>query len=264
MSFGNQSTVMSEIASELSNFICAWVQTYSRLDFLVAATIPTAWASKHLPIFSNRRGHTLYIAQSALEPEGRPIVCHLGCKKGTRYTGKGKQVKITCHECKSVCWFNKPKPEPWSRLGAAGLVKTPFPRKPYPVQWKVNKEKKNNPPTPIVVIQPPAETPDSLDPLPSPAATTPQDVPSTSTLLAPPPSPMRRSISLPTRPKSPPNPPSRVKGKEVLTIKIPASAFVRSRSAPTDNEGDDPDANRRRKRKRTSGTSSRGRKERGN
>jgi hypothetical protein len=249
---------MSEIAAVLSNFISAWVQTSSGLDFLVAGTMTKEWASAHLPIFSNRQAHTLYISQSVTEPQGHPILCHLGCNKGMRYSGKRNLLKVTCHECKSVCWLTKPKSEPWSRLGAAGLVKTKFPRTPYPVEWKIEKGTRNEALPPTLVIQPPAET---LSP--SPSATTLVDVPSTSTLLAPPPPPMRRSISLPTGSESRPDRPSRSKGKEVLTIKFPAGAFVRSRSAPTVNEPDDSAANQPRKRQKKSGTSSRARKERG-
>lgn len=138
---------MGDIATNVIDFAISWASTGSDYDALIAKAFPPDWAAVHRPVISRGlEDHTLYIAQSHLEPNGLPILCHLGHDFGRLAPHPQSRIKviIVCKECGSKCETPRVDANGQTVLGHCNLVKVPLEEnlnKRTEVQWIRSKSK---------------------------------------------------------------------------------------------------------------------------
>jgi len=140
VSLANDVTLVSEVASNLAEFITRWIQSASDIDTIVGSTFPAKWARDHQPVVSTRDcGHTLYTKFDVKEPNGQLVLCHRMCGSEMRAKPGKENVRFTCYKCMSRCSVPRLEPDLRTYLGRRDLIRTAYPQAQFPTEWELPK-----------------------------------------------------------------------------------------------------------------------------
>ena len=109
------------------------------------------WVKQHQPVISvPGKDHHLYAIQHVTQPNGEIVLCHGRCNQGLVHHIGASMVRFECLGCNSRCSVPLPVLDRTSPLGRCGLIKTPYPPKQCPGNWRslTNNESEDPTPTP--------------------------------------------------------------------------------------------------------------------
>ena len=260
---------------KVGQFAVEWAQTHSDYDNLVARAFDPKWASKHRPVISRNRVHTLYTGYLVTQPDGMLIICPYDCGvENLLHTVKGHIARLRCLACNSTCNILRVPEDRSTVLGRQEIVKVEFPQPVAAAPWltATARARLGNthlpPPQPLQPVRHrPAPSTQTMGPPPPPpiapvVATLPAPPPTQEqsgrpakrrkaaktpdVVATPPPSPSpspARSISPALAPQEKPRPTIKIpppgsKRRPHPSHQSPAPPIMRSQSAPEQQDRD--------------------------
>ena len=146
---------MGTVATILLDLSAYWIQTLSDYDVLVAKTVLSKWAKKHMPGISRHShnpayyttfisegppqpipiscqdDHILFTEFSLSQPGGQSVKCHNRYKQSISPKQIATRVHIMCNACKSRCMVKKFKTDMATILRRHALVTVRYPQDQY-------------------------------------------------------------------------------------------------------------------------------------
>ena len=156
LSFANNSNVVSDLSTRVTDICSRWVQSATRdYDVILATTIDAEWAGTHKPVLSRQgQGHTLYTQSLLSEPGGKLVICHSQCEAQIDWDERAGSIRFKCSKCSSRCSTELIKSPKSTPLGFRKLVKCLYPQEPYPTTWERPPKKSGGPSATENVVKP--------------------------------------------------------------------------------------------------------------